>query len=145
MGARTFELPCIAPGDTVAVVEFLMRYERPSAELVAAVEAAVTWLKKNQINGFTTKRVPAPPAEFARHKTDFDVVLVADEQAQPMWARMVEPGSDRPIFASRDGIKVYSLAEVDRERRTGSGWYVNAPRRLLTKDYPAWRAKLAAK
>ncbi len=145
VGARTFELPCIAPGDTVAVVEFLMRYERPSAELVAAVEAAVTWLKKNQINGFTTQRVPAPPAEFARHKTDFDVVLVADEQAQPMWARMVEPGSDRPIFASRDGIKVYSLAEVDRERRTGSGWYVNAPRRLLTKEYPAWRAKLAAK
>ena len=36
VGARTFELSCIAPGDTVAVVEFLMRYERPSAELVAA-------------------------------------------------------------------------------------------------------------
>ena len=145
VGARTFELPCIAPGDTVDVVEFLMRYERPSPEIVAAVEAAVTWLKKIQINGFTTKRVPAPPVEFARHKTDFDVVVVADEMAQPMWARMVEPGSDRAIFASRDGIKVYSLAEVDRERRTGSGWYVNAPRRLLTKDYPAWRAKLGAK
>jgi len=145
VGARTFELPCIAPGDTVEVVEFLMRYERPSAEIVAAVESAVTWLKKTQINGFTTKRVPAPPAEFVRHKTDFDVVLVADEQAQPMWARMVEPGSDRPIFASRDGIKVYSLDEVDRERRTGSGWYAVAPRKLLAKEYPVWRAKLAGK
>ena len=145
VGARTFELPCIAPGDTVEVVGFLMRYERPSPAIVAAVEAAVAWLKKTQLNGITTKRVPAPPAEFARHKTDFDVVVVSDDQAPPLWARMVEPGSDRPIFASRDGIRVYSLAEVDRERRTGSGWYVTAPRRLLAKDYPAWRAKWAGK
>ena len=122
-----------------------MRYEGPSAEIVAAVESAVTWLKKTQINGFTKKRVSAPPAEFRRHKTDFDGVLVPDVKVQPMWARMVEPGSDRPIFASRDGIKVYSLAEVDRERRTGSGWYAFAPRKLLAKEYPAWRAKLAGK
>ena len=145
VGARSFELPCIAPGDTVEVLGFLMRYERPSPEIVAAVEAAVAWLKKTQLTGITTKRVPAPPAEFARHKTDFDVVVVSDDQAPPLWARMVEPGSDRPIFASRDGLTVYSLAEVDRERRTGSGWYVTAPRRLLATDYPAWRAKLAGK
>jgi PelA/Pel-15E family pectate lyase len=141
VGARTFELPCIAPGDTVEVVRFLMRYDRPSEEIVAAVEAAVAWLQKTQLNGITVKRVPAPPAEFVRHKTDFDVVVVPDTKAPPLWARMVEPGTDRPIFASRDGIKVYSLAEVDRERRTGSGWYVPAPRRLLENDYPAWRAK----
>ena len=145
VGARTFELPCIAPGDTVEVVEFLMRYERPSPEIVAAVDAAVAWLRKTQLNGIRTKRVPAPPAEFARHKTDIDVVVVSDEKAPPLWARMVEPGTNRPIFASRDGIKVYSLAEVDRERRTGSGWYVAAPRRLLAKDYPAWQAKVAGK
>ncbi len=143
VGARTFELPCIAPGDTVDVVEFLMRYEKPSLEIIAAVEAAVTWLKKTQLNGITTKRVPAPPAEFARHKTDFDVVVVPDEKALPLWARMVEPGSDRPIFASRDGIKRYALAEVDRERRTGSGWYVTAPRMLLKRDYPKWRERMA--
>ena len=106
------------------------------------VEAAVVWLQKTQLNGITVKRVPAPPAEFTRHKTDFDVVVVPDEKAPPLWARMVEPATDRPIFASRDGIKVYSLAEVDRERRTGSGWYVPTPRRLLERDYPAWRKKL---
>lgn len=142
VGARAFELPCIASGDTVEVVRFLMRYERPSQEIVAAVEAAVVWLQKTQLNGITVKRVPAPPAEFTRHKTDFDVVVVPDEKAPPLWARMVEPATDRPIFASRDGIKVYSLAEVDRERRTGSGWYVPTPRRLLERDYPAWRKKL---
>lgn len=46
VGARTFELPCLAPGDTVEVIQFLMRYEKPSPEIVRAVEAAVAWLKK---------------------------------------------------------------------------------------------------
>ncbi len=145
VGARTFELPCVAPGDTVEAVEFLMRYEKPAPEIVVAVEAAVAWLKKTQLNGIAVKRVPAPAAEFVRHKTDFDVVVVPDEKALPLWARMVEPGTDRPIFASRDGIKRYSLAEVDRERRTGSGWYVTAPRQLLKRDYPKWRERIAAR
>ena len=145
VGARTFELPCIAPGDTVEVTQFLMRHEKPSPEIVRAVEAAVAWLKKVQLNGIRVERVAAPPAEFVRHKTDFDVVVVKDEKAPPLWARMVEPGSNRPIFASRDGVKVYSLAEVDRERRTGSGWYVPSPRQLLQQDYPKWRERIAGR
>ena len=67
------------------------------------------------------------------------VVVVKDEKAPPLWARMYEVGTDRPIFASRDGIKVYSLAEVDRERRTGSGWYGSWPRELLEQEYPRWK------
>lgn len=144
VGARTFELPCIAPGDTTEVVQFLLRFEKPTPEIVRAIEAAVTWLKKVRLDDIAVKRVPAPPAEFVRHKTDFDVVVVPEPGAPPLWARTIEPGTDRPIFASRDGKKVYSLAEVDRERRTGSGWYVTAPRRLLERDYPRWRERLAA-
>ncbi len=144
VGARTFELPCISPADTTEVVQFLMRTEKPSPEIVRAIESAVTWLKKVQLNGIRVERVPAPPEEFVRHTSNFDVVVVQDEKAPPLWARTVEPGTDRPIFASRDGKKVYSLAEVDRERRTGSGWYVVAPRNLMQRDYPKWQARLAA-
>ncbi len=142
-GARTFELPCVSPADTTDVVRFLMRDAAPAPEVRAAVEAAVAWLRATQLNGIRVERVKAPPAEFFRHKADFDVVVVPDEKAPPLWARTVEPGTNRPIFASRDGVKVYSLAEVDRERRTGSGWYVNAPLRLLTREYPAWRERVA--
>ncbi|MDP3073156.1 MAG: pectate lyase [Opitutaceae bacterium] len=145
VGARTFELPCVAPADTTEVVQFLMRFEPPAPEIVAAVEAAVAWLKKVRLDGIRVQRVPAPRAEFARHKTDFDVVVIKDESAPPLWARTVEPGTDRPIFASRDGVKVYSLAEVDRERRTGSGWYVTNPGKLLETYYPAWRKRVASK
>ena len=42
--------------------------------------------------------------------------------ARPIWARHYEIGTNRPIFAGRDGIKKYSLAEIDRDRRTGSVW-----------------------
>ncbi len=141
-GARTFELPCLSPADTTEIVRFLLRREAPSPEIVAAIDAAVAWLRAVKLTGIRVERVAAPAVEFFRHKTDFDVVVTKDEQAPPLWARMVEVGTNRPIFASRDGVKVYSLAEVDRERRTGSGWYGNWPLRLIESEYPKWRAKL---
>ncbi len=115
-----------------------MRLQR-TPEITRAVDAAVAWLKATMLIGVRVERVPAPPVEFFRHKTDFDVVVVKDEKAPPLWARTYEVGTDKPIFASRDGIKVYSLAEVDRERRTGSGWYGNWPRQLIETEYPKWR------
>jgi PelA/Pel-15E family pectate lyase len=138
--ARTFELACTSPADTTDVARFLMRLER-TPDIGRAVDGAVTWLQRVALKGVRVERVPAPAVEFFRHKTDFDVVVVKDENAPPLWARTYEVGSDRAIFASRDGIKVYSLAEVDRERRTGSGWYGTWPRQLIEKEYPEWRSR----
>ena len=138
--ARTFELACTSPADTTEIVRFLMRGGRPTPEIVAAVDAAVAWLRAVQLTGIRVERVAAPAVEFFRHTADFDVVVTTDAKAPPLWARMVEVGTNRPIFASRDGVKVYSLAEVDRERRTGSGWYGNWPLRLIENEYPKWRA-----
>lgn len=139
--ARTFELACISPADTTDIVRFLIRLDAPSAEIVRAVDGAVSWLRRVRLVGIRVERVPAPAVEFFRHKADFDVVVVKDDAAPPLWARTYEVGSDRPIFASRDGVKVYSLAEVDRERRTGSGWYGNWPQRLIEIEYPKWRSR----
>jgi len=143
-GARTFELPCTSPADTTEIVRFLMDVKSPTPEVRRAVESAVAWLKAVQLSGIRVERVAAPKAEFFRHTTEHDVVVVQDPKAQPLWARQVEVGTNRPIFASRDGVKVYSLAEVDRERRTGSGWYGNWPLRLLERDYPAWKTKTSS-
>lgn len=140
--ARTFEPACTSPADTTEIVRFLMRIEKPSPDVVAAVDAAVAWLQAVKLTGIRVERVAAPAVEFFRHQADFDVVVVPDEEAPPLWARMVEVGTNRPIFASRDGVKVYSLAEVDRERRTGSGWYGNWPRRLIESEYPQWSARV---
>ena len=137
-GARTFELACISPADTTDIARFLMRLER-TPEIAQAVDGAVAWLQRVMLKGVRVDRVPAPAVEFFRHKTDFDVVVVDDKKAPPLWARTYEVGTNRPIFASRDGVKVYTLAEVDRERRTGSGWYGTWPRQLLESEYPKWR------
>lgn len=138
--ARTFEPACLSPADTVEVVRFLMGEERPSPELIARLDAAVAWLGQVRVTGLKVTRVAAPRAEFFRHKTDFDVVVVPDETAPPLWPRMVEIGTNRALFSGRDGVIKYALADIDRERRTGSGWYGPWPRRLLEVDYPRWRA-----
>jgi len=37
---------------------------------------------------------------------------------------------------------VYSLAEVERERRDGYGWYTYAPQKILNA-YPKWQQQWA--
>ncbi|MEX2043795.1 MAG: pectate lyase [Opitutus sp.] len=139
--ARTFELACIAPQHTTEVLDFLMSLENPSGEVIRAITDGVKWLEQARLTGIRVQRIDAPREEFFRHSTEHDVVVVEDAAAPPIWARHYEAGSNRPIFASRDGIKVYSLAEVDRERRTGSGWYGTWPALLLEQEYPAWRKR----
>ena len=72
-------------------------------------------------------------------------MVVADPTAPPIWARFYEIGTNRPFFCGRDGVKKYSLAEIEHERRIGYAWYTNAPAYLLDKEYPLWRSKYPQK
>ncbi|MEQ1828193.1 MAG: pectate lyase, partial [Pirellula sp.] len=137
--ARTFELASICPQETTSIVRFLMRLPNPSQAVTDAVDAAVQWLTSSQLNGVRTERIKAEETMFLRHKANFDLVVVADPNAPPIWARHYEIETGRPIFAGRDGIKKYSLAEIERERRTGSAWYGGWPVNLLQKEYPLWK------
>ncbi len=140
--ARTFELASICPQDTTEIVRFLMRLENPNTNAVQAIDAAVAWLTKVKLSGIRVENIKAPPAEFLRHTADFDKVVVNDPTAPPLWARHYEIGTDRPIFAGRDGVKKYALADIERERRTGTAWYGNWPGKLIATDYPKWRRTL---
>lgn len=139
--ARTFELASCCPQDTTEIVRFLMRLDSPDERVVKAVDEAVVWLRKTRLVGIRVERVPAKSETFERHTADFDTVVVADPNAPPLWARHYDIDSDRPIFASRDGIKRYDLAEIGRERRTGTRWYGNWPLQLIRVEYPGWREK----
>jgi PelA/Pel-15E family pectate lyase len=68
---------------------------------------------------------------------------VKDPAAAPLWARFYEIGTNRPLFSDRDGVKKYSLAEIGHERRNGYAWLGTWPRRLLEREFPAWKQKLA--
>lgn len=139
--ARTFELASICPQDTSEVIRFLMRMENPSKEISRTIDQSVSWLKRARIKGIRTEKVAAPTVEFERHRSTFDVVVVEDPEARPIWARHYEIGTDRPLFAGRDAVKRYSLAEIERERRTGTPWYGYWPESLIEHEYPAWKGK----
>lgn len=132
--ARNFEPPSLSGGESVAIVRFLMEIERPTPEVVAAIEGAVAWLKEVAIHGIRRDR--GVNAEGLP-----DAFVVADPSAGPLWARFYELGTNRPIFTGRDKVIRYSFAEIERERRAGYAYYGNAAASLLAKDYPAWRAK----
>ncbi|HWQ87156.1 pectate lyase [Brevundimonas sp.] len=73
----------------------------------------------------TTASVPAISPKGRRFETVTaddgarDARLVAAPDAVPLWARFYEPGTNRPIFVSRDSVVHYDIAEIERERRTG--------------------------
>ncbi|HEY9285861.1 MAG TPA: pectate lyase [Pyrinomonadaceae bacterium] len=138
--ARKFEPASLSAGESVGIVRFLMSVENPDARTVEAVESAVEWFRRSQVKGlrWIERRDPSKPGGYARE-------AVADPQAPPLWARFYEIGTNRPVFAGRDGVVRYSVAEIDEERRNGYSWYVEEPAELLEKDYPDWCKKLAQK
>lgn len=136
--ARTFELASGCPQETTAIVRFLMRIDSPDKRVVKAIHDSVAWLRRTQLSGIRVQRVSAPEADYESHTENFDVVVLHDADAKPIWARHYEIGTDRPVFAGRDAVKRYALSEIERERRTGTPWYGAWPRELLERDYPAW-------
>jgi PelA/Pel-15E family pectate lyase len=140
---RAFELASICPQDTTEIVRFLMRIEKPDREIIRATDAAVAWLAAVKLSGVRVEKVKAPKEEFLRYAADFDSVVVKDESAPPLWARHYEIGTNRPVFAGRDAVKKYALAEIERERRTGTPWHGHWPEKLIAKEYPEWRKAVA--
>ncbi len=139
--ARTFELASLCPQDTTAILGFLMHRESPEPGIVQAVDAAIAWLDKVRLAGLRIEKVPAPKVDFAGYTSDHDKVVIHDPHAPPLWARHYEIGTDRPVFAGRDGVRKYAFAEIERERRTGTPWFGTWPAKLLEKQYPKWRKK----
>ncbi len=137
-GARTYELPSLSGQETVGIVRFLMSLERPTPEVVGAVEGAVSWLRAVQLNGLRVEHRKDPSAPRG-----FDVVVVEDQHAPPLWARFYDLTTMRPIFAGRDGVPKSRLADIEYERRTGYSWLGPYAADLLARDYPAWRQTIA--
>jgi len=140
--ARTFEPACICNGESADIVSFMMSIENPNQKIIASIQNAVKWFNQSKIFGIRVQEISAPNVAYQYHSTSMDRIIVEDAKAPPIWARYYELETHRPLFCNRDGIPVYSLAEVDRERRTGYGWYTYAPQDVLNK-YLDWQKKWA--
>ena len=132
--ARSYEPPSISGAESVGVVCFLMSVETPTPAIIAAVEGAVEWFRSATIHGIRLE-------EFTDAAGQDDKRVIADPNAEPLWARFYEIGSNRPIFLDRDSVVRYSFSEIGQERRTGYAYYGGWGTRFLTDAYPRWREK----
>jgi PelA/Pel-15E family pectate lyase len=135
--ARAYEPPSLSGEETVGIVRFLMTIERPSAEVIAAIEGAVAWLRAVAIRGVEYRRSVAEDGER-------DSRVWADPTAGPLWARFYSLETNLPIFLGRDSEIRHALAEIERERRGGYDYYGTWARSLLDQEYPRWRAFLGS-
>jgi pectate lyase len=137
---RSYELVSLSGAESVGVVRLLMSLEEPSPEVVAAVDGAAAWFESAKLLGIRVERV-----KDAKAPKGWNKVVVKDRDAPPLWARFTEIGTGRPLFADRDGVAKYDLAQIGYERRNGYAWLGTWPARLLEKEYPEWKRRLAAR
>ncbi len=127
VGARNYEMPSQAAGESAGIMMFLMTLPSPSPAVVAAVHAAAAWFQKTPLRDVAFK--PAPDGTGRK--------LLSVPGAGPIWPRYSELGTDRPIFGDRDLTIHDDVAEISLERRNGYGWFGDGPKRALD-HYTKW-------
>jgi PelA/Pel-15E family pectate lyase len=134
---RSYELVSLSGSESVGIVRLLMSLDHPSPQVIAAVDGAVAWFRAAELHGIRVEQRPDEKAPKGKNK-----VVVQDPSAPPMWARFYEIGTNRPIFSDRDGVAKHELSEIGYERRNGYSWLNYWPAKLLSDEYPAWKARV---
>lgn len=133
-GARPYEHPSISGSEGAGIAIFLMQIEKPDERVKKAIHAAAAWFEAAKISG---KRVDTVSTPEGRNR------VVVDDPASTIWARFYSfdryPG--KPIFSGRDGVIKETLAEIERERRSGYAWYGNWGENVA-KQYAAWKKRV---
>jgi pectate lyase len=137
---RSYELVSLSGSESVRIVRLLMSLDNPNPEAVRAIEGAVAWFEAAKLTGIRQVVQKDEKSPTGKNK-----VVVEDPAAPQVWARFYEIGTNRPIFADRDGAAKHDLAEIGYERRNGYAWLGDWPRKLLDEEYPAWKKKRAGR
>ena len=132
--ARAYEPPSLSGSESVGIVRFLMSIEKPTPEIIAAIEGAVAWFKSVAIEGIRQDRIRRDDGRTER-------ILVPDPDAPLLWARFYELDTNRPLYLDRDSVFRYDYSEISYERRSGYSYNGTWPATLLETEYPAWRKK----
>nr|AAW84060.1 pectate lyase [uncultured bacterium] len=126
--ARAYELPGLSGCESAPVMRLFMSLENPSPEVQRAVHAAAAWYEASKITG----------KKLVRENND--VTLADDPNGEPLWARFYDIETNRPFYCGRDGVKKWSLDEIEPERRKGYAW-VRPWATSVLEQYRKWAAK----
>jgi PelA/Pel-15E family pectate lyase len=125
--ARSYELTSLTAQESANLMRFLIKQKNPSPRVIASINGAAEWLKAHALYGYTY---------------DFETGRHVSPGAGPIWARMYEIGTEKPIFSDRNGIKLYDWDQL-KDRRLGYGWYTYAPV-LALRQYENWARKYSS-
>jgi pectinesterase len=127
VGARSFEPAALSGREGPALAAFLMELDASDPRVAVAIRGAAAWMRENMVWGYT-RRPGEPP--------------VPAPGGGPLWARFAEVGTNRPVFANRDGIVRYDWREL-ADSAWGYGWFTDEPASVLAR-YDAWSRAHAA-
>ncbi|HYD52185.1 MAG TPA: pectate lyase [Gemmatimonadaceae bacterium] len=119
--ARSYELAGLSGRESAQILTYLLSLPDPTPREVEAIHAAAAYFERTKIHGYAYS---------------FDTGLREQPGAGPIWARLREVETNRPIFANRDGVTIYDWNQLT-DRRTGYAWYGTEPGSALQK-YAKW-------
>lgn len=130
--ARAYEPASLSGIESGGILRFLMSIPRPSAEVIAAIEAGLAWLDAAKIKG------------LARVKQDSRTLYVADAAStEVFWARFYDLRTGRPIFPGKDGVTYDSFAALATANdKLGYDYLSTRPGSIVGKDQKKWRKRL---
>jgi PelA/Pel-15E family pectate lyase len=134
--ARAYELPSLSGDESAGITLLLMSIDSPSERVKQSVQHAVAWFERAKLTGIRTEKRSTSPEEPGKS----DIVVIEDANAEPLWGRFYDLETGKPYFCGRDGVKKATLAEIERERRTGYAWLRPWGKPVLAA-YPAWAQK----
>ena len=139
--AREFEPPSICTIESINLLISLMKDKSPSKELQECIDSACKWLMSEDIviRGKRLEEIPAEPevSAYGRY-SDYETILVDDKDAPPLWARMYDLKTLKPVFCDRGRRFVDSFNELSRERRNGYSYLGNwGPK--IKAPYEEWK------
>ena len=128
-GARNWEPPALSAEESSGVLIALMHAPSPSPEISDAVESGVAWLREHALHDL----------EWPTDKPVEGKRLVVRAGAGPIWARLYDPVTGKPVFGARDKTVHDRVDALPPDVRNSYGWFGTAPKKALAA-YERWRA-----
>jgi PelA/Pel-15E family pectate lyase len=131
---RAYEPPSLGAVESSHLLRFLMELPRPSAEVIACIEAGLAWLDEAQVHG------------LARVKQNGRTLYVEQPGSNEVyWARFYDLASGKPIYPGKNGV-IYDSFEAlaAANDKLGYDYLSTQPGSILRNGQTKWRKRLTS-